>query len=101
MQSTTINTFGNLTKQPASRTGKNNQPYIIFTVAHNPAEGQREFVKCFAWGNDQQRFAAKLQKGDRVHIIGESTERETKTGKIVFVKLGYFRKYDRTKKAAA
>ena len=100
METTTINTFGNLTNQPVTRTGKNNQVYTIFTVAHNPAEGQREFVKCFVWGKTQQRFAQKLEKGNRVHIIGETSERETKTGKVTFVKLGFFRKHVRSQQAA-
>lgn len=101
MQINTINTFGNLTESPVTRTGKNNKPYVILNVAYNPEEGQRAFVKCFAWSNTQMGFANKLQKGDRVHIIGEVKEREAKNGsKLTFVKLGYFRKHVRKQAAA-
>lgn len=101
METTTINTFGNLTKQPVTRTSsKNNQPYTIFTVAYNPTEGERAFVKCFVWSTTQQKFASKLEKGDRVHIIGDASQRETKNGVVTFVKVGYFRKHDRSRQAA-
>lgn len=101
MQNNTINTFGNLTKNPETRTGKNNKPYVILNIAFNLEEGKRSFAKCFAWSNTQMNFAKKLQKGDRVHVIGEVTEREAKNGsKLTFVKLGYFRKHVRKQAAA-
>lgn len=102
MQTTALNTFGNLTNDPVTRTNKNNQVYTVFTVAHNPAEGQREFVKCFVWGKTQQKFAGKLQKGNRVHIIGQASDRAADNGdKITFVTLDYFRHHPRTEQAAA
>ena len=103
MQNTTtqsINTFGNLTNNPVVRTSTNNKTYTVFTVAYNPSEGERAFVKCFVWGKNQQSFANKLQKGNRVHVIGDATQRETRNGEgVTFLKLAYFKKYERKQAA--
>jgi single-stranded DNA-binding protein len=76
MQTTSIKTFGNVTKDSQTRTGKNNRTYTAFTVAINPEEGVTKYLKCFSWGN-QSTFAKKLTKGVRVQITGQSSERIT------------------------
>ncbi len=101
MQLTTINTFGNVTKDAQTRTGKNKQAYTAFTVAINPEQGKTEFIKCFAWGK-QQDFAKKLTKGERVQIVGSRTEREANNGKLlIFVRTTFVRSFPRQAAKAA
>jgi single-stranded DNA-binding protein len=100
MQQTTIKTFGNVTKDAQTRTGKNNRTFTVFTVATNPQEGTTQFLKCFAWGS-QKRFAEKLSKGQRVQVTGTMTERQANNGETVFlVKTEFVRSIIRKKQAA-
>jgi single-stranded DNA-binding protein len=99
MQTTTIKTFGNVTKDFQTRTGKNNRTYTAFAVAINPEEGGTQFLRCFSWGN-QAHFAKKLTKGVRVQITGQSSERITPTGPITFVRTEFIRSFERKAVAA-
>jgi single-stranded DNA-binding protein len=99
MQTTTIKTFGNVTKHSQTRTGKNNRTYTAFTVAINPEEGVTKYLRCFALGN-QNGFAKKLTKGVRVQITGQSSERITPTGPITFVRTEFIRSFERKEVAA-
>lgn len=102
MQNTTFSTFGNLTSEPVTRTTKKNVPYIVFNVAYNPTKGERKFVKCFVWSKTQQRFAAKLRKGERVKVSGPTTERETQnSGSILMMNTKFFNKQDHNKAATS
>ncbi len=97
-----LSTFGNLTADPVTRISKNNRHYIAFTVAINPAEGQRHFLKCNVWRKSQQGFAADLRKGSRILLIGKPAQRQTANGdNITFINDPWFRRYDRTKETAA
>jgi single-stranded DNA-binding protein len=101
MQQTTINTFGNVTKNAQTRTGKNNRPYAAFTVAINPKPGETEFLKCFAWGR-QSEFAKNLTKGVRVQISGTRTERKANNGgQIIYVRTKFVRTFPAKAASAA
>ena len=96
---TTIKTFGNVTKDAQTRTGKNNRSYAAFTVAIDQPEAPTKFVKCFAFGSSRD-FAAKLKKGDRIKLIGTSSERAANNGEtITFVNAEFVQTCARKKAA--
>jgi len=83
MQTNTIKTFGNVTKDAHTFTSKNNRKGIAFTVATNPSEGTTIYFRCYAWDRSKQ-FAKGLQKGMRVQLSGPVHERIANNGEIVY-----------------
>jgi len=99
MQTNTIATYGNVTKDARAFTSKNNRKGIAFTVATNPEQGTTVYFRCYAW-DQSKRFAQKLTKGMRVQLSGPVTQRPANNGETLFIVTNPFVRAIRPKKAA-
>ena len=74
--------FGNLTRDPEMRYGKDNgTPYTTIGIACNRRRGRDEepetiFFEATLWGNNAQNCTANCHKGDEIFIQGIYSFRE-------------------------
>jgi single-strand DNA-binding protein len=70
-ESNFVSIIGNLTRDPELRFTANGIPVTSLTVAWNPKEGEPVFVPVTCWRDLAENVAKKLNKGVRVHVVGQ------------------------------